>query len=129
MSVWQRRSRRKVSGGKYKKLRDKKKRELGRQDVLAKVSERKIKKVRTMGGTERTKLLSDKTINVVINKKTRKAGIKEVFENRANRHYKRMGVITKGALLDTDLGVVKVTNRPSKEGFLNGILVKKSTEK
>ncbi len=129
MSVWQRRSKRKVTGSKYQKQRNKRKRELGSQAVLAKVSERKIKKLRTMGGTKKIKLLADKTVNVFVGKKIKKVEIKEVSENKASRHYKRMGIITKGAMIDTDLGVVRITNRPSKEGFLNGVLIKKSTAK
>ncbi len=129
MSFWQRRSKRKVSGSKYKKQRDKKKRELGRLDILARLGQRRIKKIRIMGGKEKTKLVRDGVVNVVVGKKLKKARINGIVENKANRHYKRMEIITKGALVETDLGVVKITNRPSREGFLNGILVEKATKK
>jgi len=37
----------------------------------------------------------------------------------------RRNIITKGAILQTDLGKVRVTNRPGQEGVINGILVEK----
>jgi len=36
----------------------------------------------------------------------------------------RMNVITKGAIIETDKGNVKVTNRPGQEGHVQGILIK-----
>ncbi len=125
MAIWQWRSRRKISGGKYKKFRDKRKRELGREPALTRIGRRKIKKQRVMGGNYKIKLISDSYVNVYIPKegKTVRVKIIDVLENPANRHFTRMDVITKGAILETEVGKVKVTNRPGQEGVINGILI------
>ena len=46
-----------------------------------------------------------------------------VLKNPANRDYERRRIITKGAILDTELGQVKVLSRPGQDGILNGILI------
>ncbi|MBS3064464.1 MAG: hypothetical protein J4472_01505 [DPANN group archaeon] len=48
-----------------------------------------------------------------------------VVENSANRHFVRMNVVTKGAVIETEDGLAKVTNRPSRTGIVNAILLKK----
>ena len=126
MSFWQGRSHRKVSGSRYKNYRDKRKKELGRQDILTRVGEeKKTKKVRALGGNVVNKAVFLNEVNVSVGKKHKKAKIISIDENKASRHYKRMKVITKGAVVETDIGHVKITNRPSREGFANGILLKK----
>jgi small subunit ribosomal protein S8e len=56
-------------------------------------------------------------------KKTKTVKIMEVLEHRDNIHYTRMGVITKGCVVKTELGKVKVTSRPTQDGMINGILI------
>jgi small subunit ribosomal protein S8e len=34
-----------------------------------------------------------------------------------------MAVITKGAVLDTDAGKARVTNRPGQEGMIHAVLI------
>ena len=46
-----------------------------------------------------------------------------VVENTANTHFVRRNIITKGAVVDTSLGRVKVTSRPGQHGMINGVLV------
>lgn len=117
---------RKVTGGKYKKFRDKRKRELGRDPALTKVSEKdKVKKIRTMGGNLKIRALELSWANVLDPKsnKVQKTKIKKVLENKASRHFPRMGVITKGAIIETEIGKAKVTNRPGQEGVINAVLI------
>jgi len=38
-------------------------------------------------------------------------------------HYTRMNVITKGCIVNTEIGRVKVTSRPTQHGVVNGILI------
>jgi small subunit ribosomal protein S8e len=45
------------------------------------------------------------------------------LETPSNRFLARQKIITKGTIVDTEMGKVKVTNRPSREGVLNGILI------
>jgi small subunit ribosomal protein S8e len=45
-------------------------------------------------------------------------------KNPANKDYERRGVISKGALLETESGLAKVISRPGQDGCINGVLVK-----
>ncbi len=47
-----------------------------------------------------------------------------VASNPSNRDYNRRGVITKGAIIETELGKAKVLSRPGQDGMVNAILVK-----
>ena len=48
----------------------------------------------------------------------------KVLENGTNNDYQRRGVITKGAILETDEGKCRVVSRPGQNGTINAILVK-----
>ena len=54
--------------------------------------------------------------------KTKLAKITNVIENNANPNYVRRNVLTKGAVIETDAGLVKITSRPGHDGVINGIL-------
>ena len=56
--------------------------------------------------------------------KTKRTKIVRVLENPTNNDYQRRGVITKGAILETDDGKCKVISRPGQCGVINAILVK-----
>jgi small subunit ribosomal protein S8e len=49
--------------------------------------------------------------------------IVKVLESH-NPEYVRMNIITRGAVVETSLGKVKITNRVGQDGFVNGVLVK-----
>ncbi len=123
--IWQGRSRRKPTGGLYRPHRKKRKYELGREQVETLIGERKVKKVRVRGGNYKLKLFSDRYANVYDPKqgKVVRAEIKAVVENPAHVHYARRNVITKGAIILTEIGKAKVTNRPSQEGVINAVLI------
>ncbi len=123
--IWQGRSRRKPTGGFYKRLRKKRKYELGREQVETLVGERKLKKIRVRGGNYKLKLFADRYANVYDpkQKKVVRAEIHSVVENPAHVHYARRNVITKGAIIATSIGRAKVTNRPSQEGVINAVLI------
>ena len=55
--------------------------------------------------------------------KTKKAKILSVVESH-NPQYARQNIITRGAILNTEVGKVRVTNRVGQDGVVNGILVK-----
>lgn len=114
----------KVSGGKYVQQRKKKKNERAGQRKTVKLADadkRNSKKVR--GGNKKVFLLRARMVNIQNNGKTQKAEIKNVLETPSNRFLARQNVITKGTIVDTSLGKVKITNRPTQEGTLNGVLV------
>lgn len=114
----------KKTGGKYIKNRKKKSREIAGQRTITKIGERKQGIKKTKGGKRKKFLLKEKSINVQANGKISKVEIKNVLETPSNRFLARQNILTKGAIVETDLGKVKITNRPSQEGIVNGILVK-----
>ncbi|HDI07805.1 MAG TPA: 30S ribosomal protein S8e, partial [Candidatus Bathyarchaeota archaeon] len=56
--------------------------------------------------------------------KTQKAEILRVVKNPANVDYNRRGVITKGAVIETSLGLARVTSRPGQHGIINAVLIR-----
>ena len=56
--------------------------------------------------------------------KVKKAKILKVLDNATNNEYKRRGIITKGAILETQEGKCKVVSKPGQNGIVNAILVK-----
>ncbi|HIH52518.1 30S ribosomal protein S8e [Candidatus Pacearchaeota archaeon CG09_land_8_20_14_0_10_30_9] len=114
---------RKITGGKYIKQRKKKRFERAGQRKEVKLGEEKRKTVRTTGGAKKTFLLRGSTINVQSKDKKQQTKIKNVLETPSNRFLARQNIITKGTIVETELGKVKVTNRPTQEGNINGILL------
>ena len=127
MAAYQGRSKRKNTGSKYRAYRKKKLHELGREVVELRVGEKRVKKIKGMGNTSKRRALLLKEANVLnpSTKKFEKSEIIQVKENSANPHYVRRNTITKGAVIETKAGLVKVLNRPGQEGFINAVLVKK----
>jgi small subunit ribosomal protein S8e len=56
--------------------------------------------------------------------KVKKTKIIKVLENATNNDYKRRGIITKGAILETQDGKCRVVSRPGQSGTVNAILIK-----
>jgi small subunit ribosomal protein S8e len=125
MSLWQGLSTRKPTGGRLILSRKKRRFEVAPEDAETKLGEHTQKLIRARGAAQKVKLLATNTINVTDAKtgKTSKATIKTVTENPANIHYVRRNILTKGAVVDTDKGKVKVTSRPGQSGTLSGVLV------
>ncbi|MBU1135962.1 MAG: 30S ribosomal protein S8e [Nanoarchaeota archaeon] len=115
----------KTTGGKYHKQRKKKKYESGRIPRIVKLGKEKRKKIKTRGGNEKIVLLST-DIASIINSKTKtahKTKIKNVIETPSNRFLARQNILMKGAIIETELGKAKITNRPGQEGSVQGILI------
>ncbi|MBU7017266.1 MAG: 30S ribosomal protein S8e [Theionarchaea archaeon] len=123
MAIWQKRSRRSQTGKLLRSSRKKRKRELGRVFIETKIGPEKKKIQRTYGGNRKTKLQRSEYVNVVTKEGTKKTKITSVLENRASRHFTRRNIITKGALLETELGKARVTSRPGQHGVINAVLV------
>jgi len=125
MARIQSRSKKKESGGRYKDFRKTKDFELAGIPVLTKIGEKKLKQVRVLGGHVKNKLMNNEFVNAYNgkSKKYEKVKIKAVLENPANRHFVRMNIITKGCVVDTEKGKVKINSRPGQDGSLDGIFV------
>jgi small subunit ribosomal protein S8e len=128
MSVWHGTLRkRKLTGGKKRAYRVKKKYEAGGFPAETILGEPKRKSIRGLGGNTKVKVLSDKFVSVTDPKtgKTQKTEITRVVRNGANVDYNRRGVITKGAEIETTLGLAKVTSRPGNDGIINAVLIQR----
>jgi small subunit ribosomal protein S8e len=114
---------RKVSGGKYHKTRKRKAGEHPGNVRVVKLGDKKVKTLRVKGGAKKQVSLTQKIINLINGKKAEKAEIQNVIETPSNRFLARQNVLTKGAIIETNKGKAKITNRPSQEGNIQGILI------
>ncbi|MBU3906765.1 MAG: 30S ribosomal protein S8e [Nanoarchaeota archaeon] len=116
---------RKVSGGRYIQSRKKKLYERKGQARIVKLEATKVKKIRTHGNKQKTVLLQADVANVFSKKtgKTKKAKIKNVLETISNRFLARQNILVKSAVIETELGKARITNRPSQEGFVQAELL------
>jgi small subunit ribosomal protein S8e len=122
----------KYTGGRLYPSRMRRKFEIDRypnEPVLGKDNKIVIRRVR--GGTFKLAIKNIDFINVNDNntKKTIKTKIIRVLENPANKDYERRGVLSKGALVETEIGIVRVLSRPGQHGSMNAILTKEAASK
>ena len=115
---------RKRTGGKYQASKKKKMYEKPGQRRITKLGDEKRKSKKTLGGNQKVFLLKAKSINLQENGKMLKAEIKNVLETPSNRFFARQNILTKGTIVETNKGKARITNRPTQEGVVNGILVK-----
>jgi small subunit ribosomal protein S8e len=114
----------KITGGRYHLARKKKKYEIPGIARIVKLMKRKMKTLRVRGGNEKNVLLSCDVVNVTNKEgKTKKSKITNVLETKANRFLARQNILIKGAIIETELGKARITNRPSQEGSINAVLV------
>jgi len=120
---------RKLSGGKKRAYRRKRKFEKGSFPTETTLAETKKKIERGRGGNLKLKILSDKYASVLDSKsgKAEKVEITRVVKNPANVDYDRRGVITKGAIIETSKGLARVTSRPGQHGIINAVLIKEKS--
>ena len=125
MTVSQKQSHRKPTGGVRTFYRKRKKADDGRESFKPTIGKTNIKKVRIMSGDFKLKALSFETANIFIpkDKKHKIVKIKNVVENVANINFVRRNILTKGTIIDTDIGKAKVTSRPGQEGVVNAVLL------
>lgn len=112
------------TGGKRVKFRDKKLAHVGGVFAATKVADKDERvAVRGRGGTLKTKIKRALFVNVKAKDgKMAKTKILGVLESH-NPEYVRQNIITKGAVLNTEVGKVKVTNRVGQDGVVNGVAV------
>ena len=118
---------RKITGGKYKFFRKKKKYEIAGIERKVKLGKTKQKLIRGIGGNKRAVLLSSEFANVYDKetKKSKKVKIKNVLETPSNRFLARQNILVKSAIIETEIGKARITNRPSQEGMVQAVLIKK----
>jgi len=112
------------TGGRRRKFQDKKTAHMGGVFAATKVADKDLKvNVRGRGGSLGIKIKKASRVSVVMKDgKMKVVGIKRVVESH-NPEFVRMNIITKGAVLETEIGKVKVTNRVGQDGVVNGVAV------
>ena len=131
MAIWHGEKGKKVTGGKIILARKKKKHELGSLPVHTKFGAEKRIIKRTKGGGLKIRAFSVEYANVFdpVSKTTKRVKILDLIKNPANPHFVRRGVITKGAVVKTEIGNAIITSRPSQDGVVNAIIVEEKIEK
>ncbi|MFX1256750.1 MAG: 30S ribosomal protein S8e [Promethearchaeota archaeon] len=125
MARSQARSKRKFTGKKYKHFRKKRKRELERPPINTQIGPEKKKQQRIMGGNYKIKLFASNFINITDpnTNKTSKVKILRFESNAASKDLNRRHILTKGTIIETELGRAIITSRPGQHGVLNGVLI------
>jgi small subunit ribosomal protein S8e len=118
-------AKRKPSGGRRIASRSRRSFEIDRYPNEASLGTTTTVTRRTRGNDIKASLKTAETVNVTnpASRRTTKLLIKNVIKNPANKDYERRGVISKGALLETDQGTARVVSRPGQDGSVNAVLV------
>src|SRR3989337_2760268 len=129
MALWQGKSRRLPTGGRRRLARKKRKFEIGREQQYAFVDTalkaNDVKLYRTKGRNQKVRILKAVIANVTDPKtgKTVRSKIVTVKENASNPHFVTRNIVTRGAVIQTELGTARVTSSPGHDGVVNAVLV------
>ncbi|QOJ79776.1 30S ribosomal protein S8e [Infirmifilum lucidum] len=130
MGVYHGNDLRKITGGmKGRHVKVKRKYLTGRHPLNPTLGEKtEAKIVRVRGGNVKVKIKTASEANVYIpsQKKTVKAKVLKVIDNPSNRDLAKRGVVTRGAIIQTEVGKAVVTSRPGQDGVVNAVLVEGS---
>ncbi|MCH2402847.1 MAG: 30S ribosomal protein S8e [Candidatus Nitrosopelagicus sp.] len=114
----------KITGGRRRPLRSRKKHETNRFPNEALVGEQITITRKVRGKNVKTAIKTIDTVNLVIDSKAKRVKILKVLENATNNDYQRRGIISKGAILETAEGKCRVMSRPGQHGVVNAVLIK-----
>ena len=114
----------KITGGRRRPLRSRKKHETNRFPNEALVGEQITVTRKVRGKNVKTAIKTIDTVNLVIDSKAKRIKILKVLENATNNDNQRRGIISKGAILETAEGKCRVMSRPGQHGVVNAVLIK-----
>ena len=114
----------KITGGRRHVLRSRRKYEIDRFPNEALIGDQITITRKVRGKNIKTALKTIDSVNLAIDSKVKRVKIIKVLENATNNDYQRRGVISKGAILETEEGKCRVVSRPGQHGTVNAILVK-----
>jgi len=114
----------KVTGGRRHPLRSRRKYEIDRFPNEALMGEQITITRKVRGKNVKTAIKTIDSVNLAIDSKIKRVKIIKVLENATNNDYQRRGIISKGAILETEEGKCRVVSRPGQHGTVNAILVK-----
>lgn len=117
-------NKRKITGGKRKAYRTKRRFESGRYTAETQLKERELRVLSARGQTTKLRLLSDTFANITIpsEKRTEKTEILRVVRNPTSADYDRRRIITRGTVIATKLGEAVVSSRTGQDGIINALL-------
>jgi small subunit ribosomal protein S8e len=117
---------RKPTGGRKVAMRRRRKFEIDRYPNEAVVGPTQMVLRRTRGNNIKAAFKTAEFANIIDaeSKKVTKSKILRVTKNPANKDYERRGVISKGAMIETENGAAMVLSRPGQDGVVNAVLVK-----
>ena len=123
--LWQGRSVRRESGKRYRISRRKKRFEIGRAPADTTLGESRNRLIRTRWGNLKVRALRTQYANISTPATgvTKKAKIETVVENRVDPNYMRRNILTRGAIIKTELGKARVVSRPAQDGVVNAVLI------
>ena len=122
--LWQKESIRKISGGRRRPAAMKRRAEIGLAPADTHIGVERRRIIRTFGGNEKSRALRASDVNVTDTKGvTKKVKIMNVEANSANPNYVRRNLLTKGAILKTEIGRARITSRPGQDGVINAVLL------
>ena len=114
----------KITGGRRHVLRSRRKFEIDRFPNEALIGEQITITRKVRGKNAKTSIKTIDSVNLAIDSKVKRVKIIKVLENATNNDYQRRGIISKGAILETEEGKCRVVSRPGQHGTVNAILVK-----
>jgi len=114
----------KITGGRRHVLRSRRKYEIDRFPNDALIGDQITITRKVRGKNIKTSIKTIDSVNLAIDSKIKRVKIIKVLENATNNDYQRRGVISKGAILETEEGKCRVVSRPGQHGTVNAILVK-----
>jgi len=123
--LWQGESVRKVTGGRRRPAAGKRRSEIGSAPADTHIGEDRRKVIRTVGGNTKVRSMRAGFANVtnLANGETKKVRIETVEANSANPNYVRRNLLTKGAIVKTELGRARIMSRPGQDGVINAVLI------
>jgi small subunit ribosomal protein S8e len=126
MAFWHGEKGKRKTGGEIALARGKRKHELGSSPTHTEIGEQDKRKIHEgKAGNTKVRAVSAQFANVLDpkTKTTKKVKILDIVENKANPHYVRRLIITKGSIIKTEEGNARVVSRPSQHGIVNAIKI------
>lgn len=115
----------KITGGRRHPARIRRKYEIDRYPNEAVVGAQVTITRRVRGNNKKSALKTIDFVNLSTgDSKVKKMKILKVLENATNNDYQRRGIITKGAILETEAGKCRVVSKPGQTGTVSAVLIK-----
>lgn len=123
--LWQGRSVRQPTGGRYRLTLVKRRTEIGSAPTDSHIGKDRRMTIRTTGGNAKVRTMRGEYANVADSRSgtVRRLKIETVEANGANPNYVRRNLLTKGAVIRTELGKARILSRPGQEGVINAVLI------